>query len=81
MAKKRIGEMLVEAGEVTEEQVQEALAVQQEKGGTLGMILVNLGYLERGILVNMLEVQTKEFIQRVKEEEANDPDLAELDQE
>lgn len=71
--------MLVEAGEVTEEQVNEALAVQKESGGTLGMILVKLGYLDRGVLVNMLEVQTKDFIQRVKNETASDPDLAELD--
>ena len=81
MAKKRIGEMLVEAGEVTEAQVEEALAAQQKEGGTIGMILVKLGYLDRGVLVNMLEKQTKEFIQRVKDENAADPDLAELDAE
>ena len=73
MAKKRIGEMLVEAGEVTEAQVQEALSVQKQEGGLLGMVLVKLGYLDRNTLVHTLETQTREFIERMKEEDAEDP--------
>ncbi len=69
--KKRIGEMLVDAGEITQAQVDEALVVQAQKGGTIGMILVNLGYLDRGVLINFLETQTREFIARVRDESAD----------
>ena len=39
--RKRIGELLVWDGLVTQEQVDEALEVQKEKGGSLGKILID----------------------------------------
>ena len=42
----RIGEMLVEAGLVSDEQVNEALKMQQEQGGKTVGNLIALGYLE-----------------------------------
>lgn len=45
-AKKRLfGQLLKDKGFVTEEQIQEALAVQKQKGGLLGDILVSLHYV------------------------------------
>ncbi len=44
--KKRIGEMLVDAGIVTPEQIKEALVVQKRDGGKTGEILVSLGYMD-----------------------------------
>ena len=44
--RKRIGELLVESGVLTQANVDDALRVQQEKGGKLVEILMALGYLE-----------------------------------
>lgn len=41
----KLGQRLVEAGHVSEEQIQEALEVQKKEGGRLGSILVTLGYI------------------------------------
>ena len=43
--KKPIGEILKDMGLVTEEQIEEALTVQRDKGGVLGEVLVGLGYV------------------------------------
>ena len=42
----RIGHRLVEQGVMTPQQLQAALATQQESGGTLGDILVRLGFMD-----------------------------------
>lgn len=42
--RRRIGEILVDAGVINQEQLQQALAAQVEKGTRLGFTLVNLGY-------------------------------------
>jgi len=45
--KKRIGEILVDRGLITQRQLEEVLAIQQEKGKNkrVGQILVELGYV------------------------------------
>ena len=43
--KKPIGEILKDMGLVTDEQIEEALTIQRERGGVLGEILVGLGYV------------------------------------
>ena len=43
---KRIGQVLLEMGKITEEQLQEALDLKQQKGGALGAVLVDLGHCE-----------------------------------
>ncbi|MBN2078664.1 MAG: hypothetical protein JW838_06835 [Spirochaetes bacterium] len=57
MASKRLGEILRENGIITEEQLQEALRVQKSKGGLLGIILVEMGYLKPRLLADFLETQ------------------------
>lgn len=44
--RKRIGELLVEGGLVTVDQVQQALVLQQEQGGRTVENLIHLGYLD-----------------------------------
>lgn len=41
---KQLGELLIERGVITKEQLGEALKVQQERGGLIGQVLVELGY-------------------------------------
>jgi type IV pilus assembly protein PilB len=43
--RKRLGEILVEMGIITEEQVQTALKVQKKEGGLLGAVLIKLEYV------------------------------------
>ncbi|MFW5915767.1 MAG: pilus assembly protein PilB, partial [Planctomycetota bacterium] len=44
--KKLLGRILKDMGKVSESQVQEALAIQNERGGAIGNILVDLGYID-----------------------------------
>ncbi|MBI4687493.1 MAG: polysaccharide biosynthesis protein [Nitrospirae bacterium] len=53
----RLGERLIEAGLVTEEKVQQALALQREEGGRLGSKLIKLGYITEEKLVLVLHRQ------------------------
>ncbi|MBI3292062.1 MAG: type IV-A pilus assembly ATPase PilB [Elusimicrobia bacterium] len=49
--KRRLGELLIEAGILEKEQLQQALEIQRRSGGKLGRILVDLGYLsEEGLM-------------------------------
>jgi hypothetical protein len=57
MASKRLGEILMERGIITEKQLSEALQVQSLKGGLLGIILVEMGYLKPRALADYLEAQ------------------------
>ncbi len=41
-----LGRVLVKMGKVTRGQVHQALAVQKEKGGVIGQILIDLGYID-----------------------------------
>lgn len=54
-----LGEILVEAGEITTEQLQEALEFQKENGGLLGEILVGLGYIQDDDIKKHLKDQWK----------------------
>ena len=53
----RIGDLLVEAGAITEEQLQEALAKQKEEGGMLGNVIMDLGFISRELLITVLTAQ------------------------
>jgi len=55
--RRRLGEMLVAAGELTEEQLQKALNVQQGTRDRLGKVLVNLGFLTERSIVKVLKDQ------------------------
>ena len=53
----RIGDVLIAAGAITEEQLQEALDYQKENGGKLGNVLVELGFISEQILITLLTQQ------------------------
>ena len=55
--KKRIGELLIEAGLVTREHVEEALAKQRREGGKLVELLIALGRLQANEFVSFLARQ------------------------
>jgi hypothetical protein len=56
----RIGELLVEAGAITREQLSQALSAQREHGGRLGTNLVELGFIDErglaGVLARQLNI-------------------------
>jgi glycosyltransferase XagB len=45
--RQRLGSILIEQKKITEAQLEEALAIQQEKGGRLGWLLLTLGTITR----------------------------------
>ena len=51
----RIGDALVEDKLITEEQLNEALDAQKEKGTLLGETLIELGYIREDVLVKVLQ--------------------------
>ena len=56
--KLKIGEILVSAGIITEDQLKAALNGQRQLGGTVGENLIRLGYLTEEVLLNSLSEQT-----------------------
>lgn len=52
-----IGQMLLANGTITQEQLEQALALQEEVGGHLGHILVKLGFVEERMLTEFLAKQ------------------------
>ncbi len=55
--KKRLGEMLVDEGIITEEQLQEALHEQKIKGGRLEKILISQGYVTQEVIMAFVGTQ------------------------
>ncbi len=53
----RLGEMLVKAGLITQEQLQKALAQQEMSGGRIGSNLVKLGYITEDEITSFLSRQ------------------------
>lgn len=53
----RIGDLLVAAGAITDEQLQEALAKQKESGQKLAEALLSLGYISRDLYIATLTQQ------------------------
>jgi type IV pilus assembly protein PilB len=53
----RIGDVLVAAGAITEEQLGEALTKQKETGSKLGNTLVDLGFISQEMLITLLTQQ------------------------
>lgn len=53
----RVGDLLVEAGAITEEELQEALAYQKENGGKIGNAVLELGLISQDLLVTVLTTQ------------------------
>ena len=57
VTKKHLGELLIEGGVLTPKQLEEALAVQKEKGGLIGEVLVGLGYAREEDIIQALTCQ------------------------
>ncbi|OUN01625.1 MAG: hypothetical protein BAA02_06770 [Paenibacillaceae bacterium ZCTH02-B3] len=55
--RKRLGELLAEAGIITEEQLQEALGEQQKRSMRLGDVLISRGFITEQQLIEVLEYQ------------------------
>lgn len=67
----KLGEILIRAGIITEEQVKDALAYKKEHGGRLGSTLIELGFLSEENLLNVLAHQLK--LSRISLEERHIP--------
>ncbi|MBN1808044.1 MAG: hypothetical protein JW909_03185 [Planctomycetes bacterium] len=57
MTKKRLGELLIEAGYITEEQLQEVLAEQRKTGELLGEVLVRMNMVDESNIAQTLVAQ------------------------
>jgi type IV pilus assembly protein PilB len=55
--KKRLGDILVESGLITGEQLKDVLAAQKESGKKLGEVVVEQGYATRKSIIEVLEFQ------------------------
>jgi len=54
---KQLGELLIERGIITKDQLDKALTVQREKGGLIGEILVELGFSKEEDIAQALTAQ------------------------
>ena len=54
---KQLGELLLDCRLITQQQLDDALTVQREKGGLLGQILVSLKYLNEEAIAQALTAQ------------------------
>ncbi len=62
MAKPLLGELLVEDGVITQEQLNEALNIQKNEGGLIGIILVNKGHIDEPTLIKYLAMQAERVV-------------------
>jgi hypothetical protein len=61
MAKPLLGEILLEKGEISQEQLDRALEVQKKEGGLIGIILVTQGAITEQTLVRYLALQAEKI--------------------
>jgi len=54
---KQLGELLIDRGVISEEQLEKALSLQLEKGGLIGEILVELGFAKEEDIAQSLTAQ------------------------
>ncbi|WP_026487525.1 GspE/PulE family protein [Caldanaerobius polysaccharolyticus] len=57
MGRRRLGDILIESGIVTRDELQEALKVQEKTGKRLGKVLSEMGYITEDKLIEILEFQ------------------------
>lgn len=55
--RKRLGDLLIEVGLITQEQLEKALNVQKKMGKRLGRVLVELGFISEQSMIEALEFQ------------------------
>ena len=54
---RRLGELLIDNEEITQEQLDKALHYQKEKGGKIGVILVEMGFTTVTVLKKYLGIK------------------------
>ena len=54
---KQLGELLVERGLIKTDQLQHALEVQKDKGGLIGQVIVDLGYVSEEAIAQAITAQ------------------------
>jgi len=54
---KQLGELLIERGVISRQQLEKALSLQKEKGGLVGELLVELGFLKEEDIAQALTAQ------------------------
>jgi type IV pilus assembly protein PilB len=54
---KQLGELLVERNLITKDQLKRALEVQKDKGGLIGQIMVDLGYVSEEAIAQAITAQ------------------------
>lgn len=54
---KQLGELLIERGIISKDQLEKALVIQKEKGGLIGQILVSLGFTTEEEIAQALTAQ------------------------
>jgi hypothetical protein len=59
MSRPLLGEILLENGEITKEQLDKAVDVQKREGGLIGIILVTQGAITEQTLVKYLAIQAE----------------------
>lgn len=74
MQRKRIGERLIEAGLITKEQLEIALAEQKKSGELIGAILFGLGFISQKELFTVLSMSHGGEDKQIKEEKIDLPD-------
>ena len=65
--KKRLGDLLVDAGVITDEQLKEALKKQREMGSRLGQVLIELGMTDEEEVMQAMHTQLGLPIARIRE--------------
>jgi type IV pilus assembly protein PilB len=55
--KKRLGEILLDLGFITEEQLAHALQIQSSEKRLLGQVLIKLGYVTPETIISALDMQ------------------------
>ena len=53
----RVGDLLVEAGAITADQLQQALEKQKEDGGRIGNVIMQMGFISKELLITVLTTQ------------------------
>ncbi|HPB81175.1 MAG TPA: hypothetical protein PK200_03955 [Spirochaetota bacterium] len=62
MPKPLLGELLLDNNEITQDQLTKAIEIQKNEGGLIGIIMVNLGFIDEQTLVKYLAVQAERVV-------------------
>jgi len=74
MVRKKIGEILLEQGAITEQQLQEATKEKGKTGALIGQVLLKKGYINKKQLANALAAQMEVPVVEKVTEKMADPD-------